>query len=218
MTPLEQSQQQLVRSALQKQAAGQKLTREESAALRRFLKAKEEKERTEYYRTVPQKHYVLMSGRQPKILKEQAALYDLPCGEKVVDLYKLLRAYHDFLAKNGHKLLRSDDPGVLNGPPTESLERLRLAKAKREEFAYKRELGQYRSVEEVQQGLAIFANVIRQAIETLQRECGEEARSIMAEAIEEAVRSFERIGSGEYIDDSTDGATSDDVGRLDTGD
>jgi hypothetical protein len=208
MTPLEQSQQELVRSGVRKQSAGQKLSREESAAVKRFLKEKEERERLEYYRTVPQKHYEQMSGRQRKVLKEQAGLYALPIGEKVIDLFAVLRRYHDLLAEHGHKLLKAEDPGVLSGPPTESLERLRLAKAKREEFAYRRELGQYRSVEDVQHGLAIFAGVIRQAIETLQREHGEEARAIMAEALEEAGAAFARMamsggesGSGEHVFD-----------------
>ena len=201
MTPLEQSQQQLALSGLRKQSAGQKLTREETAAVKRFLKEKEEKERDAYYRTVPQKHYVQMTGRQPKVLKEQAALYGLPIGEKTVDLFKALRAYHDLLAEHGHKLLKAEEPGLLNGPPTESLERLRLAKAKREEFAYMKDLGQYRHVEKVQQGLTSFANVMRQAIETLEREYGEGPRSILAEALDEAVRAFERMESGESFED-----------------
>ena len=220
MTPFEQSQQDLVRSGLKKQSAGHKLNREESAAVKRFLKEKEENQRQEYYRTVPQKHYEQMSGRQRKVLKDQAGLYGLPIGEKTIDLSKVLRRFHDLLAEHGHKLLKADDPGVLSGPPTESLERLRLAKAKREEFAYRRELGQYRSVEEVQQGLLILANVIRQGIETLQRECGEEARAIMAETLEEAIKSFERIESGEYEYDSAvqgGGPGDDDMGRLETG-
>ncbi len=211
----EQSQQQVALSGLQKKRQGKKLTREESAAVKRFLKEKEEKERWDYYGSVPQKHLVRMSGRQPKVLKDFQARYELPCGEKLVDLKTLLRGLFDFVAKHAAKDRKEDDAAVLDGPPTEALEELRRWKARREEFAYKRELGQYRAVEENQQALTAMSNILRQAIETLQRQCGEEARLIMAEAIAEVEKVFGQMGSG----DDFDGATSDDdVGRLDEGD
>jgi hypothetical protein len=80
MTQLEQFDQQLALSGLQKRRLKQKLTREEAAALKKMLRDKEERERFEHYRTVPQKHYVQMSGRQAKTLKEQDALYGIPFG------------------------------------------------------------------------------------------------------------------------------------------
>jgi hypothetical protein len=135
-----------------------------------------------------------------------------------VDLFKVLRAVHDFLAKHGHKLLKKDELGLLDGPPTESLERLRLAKAKREEFAYERELGLWRRVDEVQQGLAIFSNVIRQGIDNLQRRCGEEARGIMATALQDAISTFDQLGGSEEHDSVNTTQRSDDVGRLEAGD
>lgn len=199
--PETSQRQECVRSALEKQSAGQRLTRRETAALKRFLREKEDRERKEYYRTVPQKHYELMSGRQRKTLKEQAALYCLPCGGKMIDMFQLLRAAHDLIAQRGHRVLKSDDQGVLNGPSTKSLERLRLAKAIREEFAYKRELGHYQSVDEVQQRLTMFSNIIRQGITDLHRGFGERPRAIMVAALDEAGKTFDRIARGEACPD-----------------
>jgi hypothetical protein len=82
------------------------------------------------------------------------------------------------------------DGDCLDGPLTESLERLRLAKAKRKEFVLQRELGQYRSVEEVQQGLGLFSDVLKKGIMKLSAK----DRAVMTETLEEAVMVFEAAG------------------------
>ena len=89
---------------------GQDLTKAERDALARYEKAKEERLRWQYYHTVPKKHYRAMSGRQDKVLNEQAKRYDLPIGGPVIDLEALLRRFHDFLAENAVKLARDEDP------------------------------------------------------------------------------------------------------------
>src|SRR4051812_11949728 len=61
------------------------LTREEREALKRHEREKEERLRWQFYRTIPQKHWKLMSGRQAKILHAQASRYDLPFGGATVD-------------------------------------------------------------------------------------------------------------------------------------
>ena len=55
-----------------------------------------------------------MSGRQTKVLNEQADRYGLPLGGPVIDLPKLARALHDFLAANAKKL-NTDDTALLGG-------------------------------------------------------------------------------------------------------
>ncbi len=63
----------LVSRAYRKVMDGQKPTREEQAALQRFEKSKEERLRWQYYAAIPQKHWRMMSGRQTKVINEQAA-------------------------------------------------------------------------------------------------------------------------------------------------
>ena len=52
--------------------AGQELTVREQTALKRFEKEKEERLRWQYYASIPQKHWRDMSGRQAKVINEQA--------------------------------------------------------------------------------------------------------------------------------------------------
>ena len=95
---------------MQKVVARQELSRREREALKRHEKEQEEARRWQYYASIPQKHWRQMSGRQTKVLNEQAALYGIPFGGATVDLPKVVRAVHDFLAENAHKLARDDDP------------------------------------------------------------------------------------------------------------
>src|ERR1043165_6628317 len=71
---------QLLASALRKMTAKEELSRDEQAALRRYEKKKEERLRWEYYASIPQKHWRQMSGRQTKVINEQASRYNLPFG------------------------------------------------------------------------------------------------------------------------------------------
>ena len=59
--------------AYKKVLAGQELTVREQTALKRFEKEKEERLRWQYYASIPQKHWREMSGRQTKVINEQAA-------------------------------------------------------------------------------------------------------------------------------------------------
>ena len=205
----EQIDRKLASEALRKLQQNLKPTREERNALKRVEKAREEKLRWQYYRAIPLKHWQIMSGRQAKIIKEQAALYGLPCGEAEIDLPKFVRAFHDFLAAHGRKLVK-DEEGLLSGPATESMERLRRIKAIREEFAYERDRGLWRSIEEVQTGLNLLASIVRQACENLQRQFGSEALELVAEAFDDGKKAFQRILGGDDDLESDHGDASGD--------
>ena len=186
----------LALAALQKRQRGETLSAKELSAIKRFDKRREEKQRWEYYASIPQKHWREMSGRQAKTINEQAALYGIPFSGATINLSLVVRALHDFLAANGHKLLKEEDAGLLSGPPTEALERLRLVKAMREEFAYQRDLGQWRRADETQTALGVFAAILRQGIETLQRQFGGEARDCMAESLADAYQAMAAVLDG----------------------
>src|SRR5439155_17515646 len=102
--------------------------RREREALKRHEKEQEEKRRWQYYRSIPQKHCREMSGRQAKVLIEQAECYGIPFGGATVDLPKVVRALHDFLADNAVKLAREEDP-LMQGGGSLALERYREERA-----------------------------------------------------------------------------------------
>src|SRR4051794_16794039 len=99
----------LIARAYKKVVNREDLSRDERAALKRHEKEKEEKLRWQYYRNIPQKHWREMSGRQTKVINEQADRYGLPFGGPFIDLPKLARGFHDFLADNALKLAKDDE-------------------------------------------------------------------------------------------------------------
>src|SRR6186997_2406488 len=118
----------LVASAYRKVVNKQELSRAEQTALKRWEKEKEERLRWQYYAAIPQKHWRAMSGRQTKVINEQALRYDLPFGGATVNLPAVVRALHDFLAENAHKLNKDDDE-LLQGNGSPALERYREERA-----------------------------------------------------------------------------------------
>ncbi len=77
----EQIERELVASALLKRRSGETPTVRELQALKRFEAAKEHDLRWQYLRTTSKKDYLEASGRQAKVVNDQARLYgrvDLP--------------------------------------------------------------------------------------------------------------------------------------------
>jgi len=110
----------LAARAIEKQFRHEKPTREESAALKRAHRVKEEERRLDYYRTVSQKHYrQLAGGRQTKQLQDMARLYGIPCDGTNVDLFVVIDKFHDLIAANGPRLRR---PGDVEEPTEDTLE------------------------------------------------------------------------------------------------
>jgi hypothetical protein len=165
--------QQVVARAYRKVMDNAELSRDEQAALKRHERGKEERLRWQYYRSIPQKHWREMSGRQTKVLNEQASRYGLPLGGPIISLPELARAFHDFLAANALKLA-GEDP-LLTGtssPALEDYRRERAALAKLERQERERRL---LPREEVRQTLARIAGILRAAGDALQRQYGADA-------------------------------------------
>jgi len=181
----------LAAAALLKRKRREQPTRNEQAALRRVEQAREEEDRWRYYSSIPKKHWREMSGRSNKVLIEQAARYGLPFGERVIDLPAVVLALHDFLAKNKYRLIGVDADPVLAGPDSKALERYRLARAKREEWFYERDKREWLPRAEVHEGLAVLSRILREAGETLLRQCGSDAHEILDDAINDAERAFD---------------------------
>jgi hypothetical protein len=121
--------QRIAREALGKRQRGEKLSQIEQRALTRVEKERERVQRWDYYRTIPKGHWKEMSGRQDKVLNEQAGRYGIPLGGPVIDLTQVVTWLHQFLADKAAILAAGavDDPLMVGDSP--ALERYRTLKA-----------------------------------------------------------------------------------------
>lgn len=63
--------------------------------------------------SIPKKLYLKLSGRATRVVNDQAALYGLPMGGPTVDLFSLVRGFHDLLAKHSRTFAdEADDAGL----------------------------------------------------------------------------------------------------------
>ena len=183
--------------AVRKLVDGKKedLTREESQALQRHEKDKEERLRWKFYESIPLKHWRQMSGRQAKVLYEQAERYGIPFGSATVSLPKVARALHNFLAENKHKLARDDDD-LMSGPASPALERYREERALMAKIVRLEREGQLLPRDLVRQSMSKTAAIIRQVGESLQKQFGDAAAHLLYEGIDDATAEIERFFAG----------------------
>lgn len=59
--------------------------------------------------SIPKKLYLKLSGRATRVINDQATLYGLPMGGPTVDLFALIRGFHDLLAKHSRTFVDSGD-------------------------------------------------------------------------------------------------------------
>ncbi len=202
----EKLDQELARSALEKQRSGRRPDSREQAALRRLEKRREEETRWQYYESLPQKHYVAMSGRQWKVLAEQAERHGLPIVGKVLSLPKIVKAFHDFLAANKHRLAAAngEDP-LMAGEGSPALERYRTVRADQEELKLAEMRRELLPRSDIHAVLIRGMSIVRRSMETLQRAHGDDAMAIVSEALEEAERVLDSLA----IDDDGSDSSSD---------
>lgn len=159
--------------------------------------------------SLPKKLYVGLSGRQHKILNEQAQRYDLPIGsgQAVINLYDVIRRFHDMLAEQ-----RTNDPGTLLPNPAAAdsfgggvLNALELSdeeqaylllslddakklalqkKVALDKIKIRRSREELLEKSEVHAVFGILSTVLRQAFEAIQQRWGEEPRQILTDALE----------------------------------
>jgi hypothetical protein len=188
-------------AAYKKVLAGQELTVREQSALKRFEKEKEERLRWQYYASIPQKHWREMSGRQAKVINEQALRYGIPFGGATVNLPTVVRALHDFLADNAQKLARDDDL-LMQGGSSPALERYREERAALARLDRLEREGTLVPRDEVREGLGRIAAILRSAGDALHREFGVTAAEILLEALDDADREIARSFGAEETSDS----------------
>ncbi len=143
-----------------------------------------------------------MSGRQTKVINDQATRYGIPFGGASIDLPNVVKALHDFLADNAQLLAREAD-GMLVGASSPALERYReerealarLDRLEREGYLLPRD--------EVREALGRIAVILREASDTLLRQFGDSAAQIMHEALDDAHRDMQSY-FGQDEDHATD--------------
>ena len=181
--------------AIRKRNAGGKPTPREAAALHRESIRR-------CVRAIPQKLWREMSGRQARTINEQAERYGLPFGGATVDLYALVPALHNFLARNKHRLAASVDDPWMQGETSPSLERYRDERAKIARLDRLEREGVLVSREALLEGWNLIGSIMRQSGEALQRQFGPEAHAILQEAFSECDRSLAKMmGEDRSADD-----------------
>lgn len=187
-------QRELLQAAIRKRQAGQKLNRDEQRALDRAGRERDEQLRHEHYRTVPKKMWSLWSGRQHKVLAEQAITYGLPIDGPTIDLPRVVRWLHEMLATNGRKLLAGDAAeDIYSGGDASSpaLERLREVQyeIKRRELAVLD--GELVHRERTRKVWGQVATILRHVGETLERQFGSDALDLLSDGLADAERAVE---------------------------
>lgn len=177
----------LLTQAYRKVMNKETLTRSEREALKRHEKQKEERLRWQYYHAIPQKHWRQMSGRQTKVINDQAARYGIPFGGPTIDLPSVVIAFHDFLAENAQRLARDDD-AMLVGGSSPALERYREERAMLARLDRLERQGRLLPRDEVRKALGRIAAILRDAGDTLLRQFGSSAVEILHEALDDAQR------------------------------
>lgn len=185
----EQVERELAASALKKRQAGDTPTSRELTALRKIEKEREEKARWEYYASIPKKHWVEMSGRQPKVINEQATRYKIPFDGRTINLPDVIRALHDFLATHGRRILTADEDGqLMAGGDSPELENLRRVKRQIAEHQYEEMRREVVSVAAFRSFHDDLAELLRNFGEDLQRVAGDVSTQLFERTLESADR------------------------------
>lgn len=185
----------LAAAAIKKRAENALPSPRELAALRRWEKLKEEERRWDIYETIPKKHWQTMSGRQTKVLNEQAVRYGLPFGGRTIDLPAVVRSLHNFLAANAVKLAGNDESG---NRETVDQRRHRAAAADLLELQVAERRGKVVDRDQAHEMLGRIAGVLRAAGETLRRLYGREVHAVLDEALNDAEHEIQRyFGNGQ---------------------
>lgn len=187
-------QRELLQAAIRKRQAGQKLNRDEQRAVDRANRERDEQLRHEHYRTIPKKLWSQWSGRQHKVLDEQAITYGLPIDGPSIDLPRVVRWLHEMLATNGRKLLAGDAAeDIYSGGDASSpaLERLREVQyeIKRRELAVLD--GELVHRERTRKVLGQIATILRHVGETLERQFGADALDLLNDGLADCERAVE---------------------------
>lgn len=142
-------------------------------------------------------------GRRWQAVKQSAELHGIPLEGSPIDLHEVLAWYHGRLLADAatiRKLEAEVRRGRAPAPATEdgaddddhsglSIDELdrrkRIEEVEKLQLANSKTRGQLRDVDEVVSFLGLVSGVLRQAVETLERKLGPDARELITEALDE---------------------------------
>lgn len=106
----------LVESARGKIAKGQAPTQAEQRAIERVDRDEARLRILSDIRSIPKSAYIEMSGRQSKVLNEQAERYGIPIAGETIDGAAVFRWIHDFLRDNHREIGKQKAAGDFGDP------------------------------------------------------------------------------------------------------
>jgi hypothetical protein len=198
---------QLVRQALEKRRTGRKPSREEASALRAWERLAEEQARRKHYSSIPKKHWLQLSGRTYKTLADHAARFGIPVGGPDIDLGKVARWIHDFLAEQAARKI--EDEEEFAGPDSPALERLRQLKGDLAELQLQERRRELLPRFEVHQMLGALAARLRDAMEKIDRRGGAEFTDCILQALNGFKQELDTLCGGAADQGDNEGAASD---------
>jgi hypothetical protein len=200
-TPDSVVEREVLARAYQKVLRKEPLTNPEQAALKRHEKGREETLRWQYYRSIPQKHWREMSGRQAKVLNEQALLYGLPFGSASISLPDVVRRLHDLLATHGRQLLADESDPLLGRGNSPALEQYRQERARLAQLDRLEREGELVEAVLVRAFLTRLAELCRTAGTQLQTQCGALAHELWESVFDQIEREVDMAGWPLMTDD-----------------
>jgi len=182
----------LVQSAIKKHRAGQKLSRQETTAWKRFEREEDQRRGLRFVETVPKSLYCEWSGRQTKILHDEADLYGMPLRGSTINLPELIRWLHNFLAQHKHELPGLVKEGAAGDGHTLSLkeqlnqEKLTAARLQNEDRAMMQAVKKRQLVptEVLHEKLGLMGKMLRSCGEQLYKRHGQEAGDVLSATLE----------------------------------
>ena len=188
-----QQHEQVVKQAIAKQQAGKKLTQAELRAFEKWENEQDERRGSRWVQALPKKFWAKWSGRQHKVLSDQAKLYGIPLDGKTVDVREIAKWLHDFLAKYRQPLSDLVKQESAADGEAKSLQGKKLAeevkqlKHRNQLLQNKIELDSEQLVnrELIHEQMVRAAQILRNAGDRLYKKCGNEAGDILANAIDD---------------------------------
>ena len=154
-------------------------------------------------KSIPQQVMADLAKRGRKQLDKQGDIYDLAFGHGACDLGPFLQSLFELLARiapHYSRWMRTKDESVAAADQRTPQERWQTVRALRAEFELEQLQGTYIRREDVHEGLAAFAAILRDAGDRLQRQCGAAAYEIHQEALDSAVKAVRRVLKDDHGD------------------
>lgn len=167
-----------------KQAKGGDLTKSEISLVKKYDEIVAESNREDALLNLPKGIYCKLSGRQQKVVDEQAVRYGIAIDGSKIDLYQVLKKFHDILAEWGPTI--NELQGAEGSLRTEKLRReieLLERRSKSIELDIKNKQDEFIDRNTLRVRMEWLANKLRTVSERLGKRFGAEAQVLLNHAL-----------------------------------